>query len=319
MHHQKEEKRVMSNDQKRDKPEDGGTQNNAGLKRRDLLLSGSSLLAASVLSSALTTSAQAQQAPAASGRPNILFIMGDDIGWFNLGSCHQGVMLDTTPNLDKLASEGMRFTDYYAEASCTAGRANFITGELPIRTGLTTVGQAGSSLGMPAEAPTIATALKAMGYTTGQFGKNHLGDRNEFLPTAHGFDEYFGYLYHLNAMEDPFWYTYPPESSMDTHLTRSKKGLLIKGLAERRRLDSDSAGQQRWAGFSAPGANSLMRLRKMCAQASLPNGGPRWARATWSIAGQRTKTIPQSTPVGARSASRGSWMKGRCRRNQSPA
>jgi arylsulfatase len=164
-----------------------------------------------VLSSALTTSAQAQQAPAASGRPNILFIMGDDIGWFNLGSYHQGVMLDTTPNLDKLATEGMRFTDYYAEASCTAGRANFITGELPIRTGLTTVGQAGSSLGMPAEAPTIATALKAMGYTTGQFGKNHLGDRNEFLPTAHGFDEYFGYLYHLNAMEDPFWYTYPPE------------------------------------------------------------------------------------------------------------
>ena len=93
----------------------------------------------------------------------------------------------------------------------TAGRANFITGELPIRTGLTTVGQAGSALGMPSQAPTIATALKAMGYATGQFGKNHLGDRNEFLPTVHGFDEYFGYLYHLNAMEDPFWYTYPPE------------------------------------------------------------------------------------------------------------
>lgn len=201
----------MSNDQKRDKPEDGRTQNSAGLKRRDLLLSGSSLLAASVLSSALTTSAQAQQAPPRGGWPNILFIMGDDIGWFNLGSYHQGLMLDTTPNLDRLASEGMRFTDYYAEASCTAGRANFITGELPIRTGLTTVGQAGSSLGMPSEAPTIATALKAMGYATGQFGKNHLGDRNEFLPTAHGFDEYFGYLYHLNAMEDPFWYTYPPE------------------------------------------------------------------------------------------------------------
>jgi arylsulfatase A-like enzyme len=144
-------------------------------------------------------------------KPNILVIMGDDIGWFNLGSYNQGIMLQTTPNLDKLASEGMRFTDYYAEASCTAGRANFITGELPIRTGLTTVGQAGSPLGMPKQAPTIANALKAMGYATGQFGKNHLGDRNEFLPTAHGFDEYFGYLYHLNAMEDPFWYTYPPE------------------------------------------------------------------------------------------------------------
>ena len=145
------------------------------------------------------------------GKPNILVIMGDDIGWFNMGSYNQGTMLQTTPHLDRLAAEGMRFTDYYAEASCTAGRANFITGELPIRTGLTTVGQAGSPLGMPEQAPTIATALKAMGYTTGQFGKNHLGDRNEFLPTVHGFDEYFGYLYHLNAMEDPFWYTYPPE------------------------------------------------------------------------------------------------------------
>ena len=102
-----------------------------------------------------------------------------------------------------LAAEGMRFTDYYAEASCTAGRANFITGELPIRTGMTTVGQAGSPIGMPAKAPTIATALKAMGYATGQFGKNHLGDLNEFLPTVHGFDEFFGYLYHLDAMEDP--------------------------------------------------------------------------------------------------------------------
>jgi arylsulfatase len=102
--------------------------------------------------------------------------MGDDIGWFNLGSYNQGIMLSATPNLDKLATEGMRFTDYDAEASCTAGRANFITGELPIRTGLTTVGQAGSLIGLPAQAPTMATALKAMGYETGQFGKNHLGD-----------------------------------------------------------------------------------------------------------------------------------------------
>src|SRR5207249_7054755 len=104
--------------------------------------------------------------------PNIVVVMGDDIGWFNIGAYHQGIMAGKTPNLDKLAAEGMRFTDYYAEASCTAGRANFITGELPIRTGLTTVGQAGSPLGMPAEAPTIATALKSMGYAAGQFGKN---------------------------------------------------------------------------------------------------------------------------------------------------
>ncbi|MBV8357510.1 MAG: arylsulfatase [Deltaproteobacteria bacterium] len=149
-------------------------------------------------------------AVAQNNRPNIIFIMGDDIGWFNIGVYNQGMMAGKTPNLDRLASEGMRFTDYYAEASCTAGRANFITGKLPIRTGLTTVGQAGSPLGMPDQAPTIATVLKAMGYATGQFGKNHLGDRNQFLPTVHGFDEFFGYLYHLDAMEDPCHRNYPP-------------------------------------------------------------------------------------------------------------
>jgi len=143
-------------------------------------------------------------------KPNIIFIMGDDIGWFNIGAYHQGIMAGRTPNLDKLASQGIRFTDYYAEASCTAGRANFITGQLPIRTGLTTVGQAGSPIGMPSEAPTIATALKSLGYATGQFGKNHLGDLNQFLPTVHGFDEFFGYLYHLDAMEDPAHRNYPP-------------------------------------------------------------------------------------------------------------
>jgi arylsulfatase len=136
--------------------------------------------------------------------------MADDIGWFNIGAYHQGMMAGRTPNLDRLATEGVRFTDYYAEASCTAGRAAFITGQLPIRTGLTTVGQAGAKVGMPAEAPTIATALKAMGYATGQFGKNHLGDLNEYLPTVHGFDEFFGYLYHLDAMEDPSHKNYPP-------------------------------------------------------------------------------------------------------------
>jgi arylsulfatase A-like enzyme len=144
-------------------------------------------------------------------QPNIVAIMADDIGWFNIGAYHQGIMASRTPNLDRLASEGMRFTDYYAEASCTAGRANFITGELPIRTGLTTVGQAGATVGMPDEAPTIATALKSMGYATGQFGKNHLGDLNRYLPTLHGFDEFFGYLYHLDAMEDPSHPNYPQD------------------------------------------------------------------------------------------------------------
>ena len=142
-------------------------------------------------------------------KPNILFIMGDDIGMWNIGAYHRGLMAGTTPNLDKIAKEGMLFTDYYAEASCTAGRANFIMGQLPIRTGMTTVGQAGASIGIPAEAVTIATVLKSMGYATGQFGKNHLGDKNEFLPTVHGFDEFFGYLYHLDAMEDPAHPNYP--------------------------------------------------------------------------------------------------------------
>jgi arylsulfatase A-like enzyme len=149
------------------------------------------------------------RASAQEKKPNILVIMGDDIGISNIGAYSLHVMAGKTPNLDKLAKEGMLFTDYYAEASCTAGRANFIMGELPIRTGMTTVGQAGAPIGIPAEAVTIATVLKAQGYATGQFGKNHLGDKNEFLPTVHGFDEFFGYLYHLDAMEDPFHPNYP--------------------------------------------------------------------------------------------------------------
>jgi arylsulfatase A-like enzyme len=151
----------------------------------------------------------AAPASAQQPKPNILVIMGDDVGWFNIGAYHQGIMSGKTPNLDKLAAEGMRFTDYYAEASCTAGRANFITGQIPLRTGLTTVAQAGADVGIPAEAVTLASALKAQGYATGQFGKNHLGDLNKFLPTVHGFDEFFGYLYHLDAMSDPYWYSFP--------------------------------------------------------------------------------------------------------------
>jgi arylsulfatase A-like enzyme len=148
---------------------------------------------------------------AAEKQPNILVIMGDDVGWYNIGAYHQGIMAGKTPNLDKLAAEGMRFTDYYAEASCTAGRANFITGEIPIRTGLTTVGQAGADVGIPDQAATISSALKSLGYETAQFGKNHLGDLNKYLPCLHGFDEFFGYLYHLDAMSDPYWFDYPQD------------------------------------------------------------------------------------------------------------
>jgi arylsulfatase A-like enzyme len=174
------------------------------LTRRLLLLSRTALVACLGLAAAVTTGALAQEK-----QPNIVVIMGDDIGMWNIGAYSRGMMAGTTPNLDKIAKQGMLFTDYYAEASCTAGRANFITGELPIRTGMTTVGQAGASVGLPAEAVTIATVLKSMGYETGQFGKNHLGDKNEFLPTVHGFDEFFGYLYHLDAMEDPAHPNYP--------------------------------------------------------------------------------------------------------------
>ncbi len=147
-------------------------------------------------------------------QPNIIIIMPDDIGWYNIGAYNDGIMAGITPNINKIAENGMRFTDYYADPSCTAGRASLITGELPIRTGLTTVGQAGSDIGMPDEAPTIATVLKSMGYNTGQFGKNHFGDLNKFLPTVHGFDEFYGYLYHLDALEDPFQKTYPQELNL---------------------------------------------------------------------------------------------------------
>lgn len=172
-----------------------------------LARSRAALIGATALMSAAMFNPAHAQTP--QQRPNIVVIMGDDIGIWNIGAYHRGMMAGRTPNLDKIAAEGMLFTDYYAEASCTAGRANFITGQLPIRTGMTTVGQAGSPIGLPAEAPTIATALKSMGYATGQFGKNHLGDLNQFLPTVNGFDQFFGYLYHLDAMEDPCHPNYP--------------------------------------------------------------------------------------------------------------
>ena len=144
-------------------------------------------------------------------KPNILFIMADDIGWFNPSCYHGGVMGYETPNIDRIAREGAKFTDFYGQQSCTAGRASFITGQSPIRTGLTKVGMPGATLGLSDKDPTVAEFLKAYGYATGQFGKNHLGDRNEHLPTVHGFDEFFGNLYHLNAEEEPEYPNYPKD------------------------------------------------------------------------------------------------------------
>ena len=217
-----------------------GDFNKVGVKARCLrsLANLVAAIAASVLLSAsigLTQPARAQEQ-----KPNIVVIMGDDVGWFNIGAYHRGIMSGKTPNLDKLASEGMLFTDYYAEASCTAGRASFITGEIPLRTGLTTVGQAGADVGMPDKAATIAAALKIQGYATGQFGKNHLGDLNKFLPTLHGFDEFFGYLYHLDAMSDPYWYSFPNDQAF-----RDKYG--PRNLVHSFATDTDDPTEQpRW-------------------------------------------------------------------------
>jgi arylsulfatase A-like enzyme len=154
------------------------------------------------------TSAATSDAIAKTERPNILVIFGDDIGMWNVGVYTHG-MMGRTPNIDRIAKEGMLFTDHYAQPSCTAGRAAFITGQMPIRTGMTTIGIPGSTLGLQKEDPTLAEVLKPLGYSAGQFGKNHLGDRNEFLPTVHGFDEFYGNLYHLNAEEEPEQLDYP--------------------------------------------------------------------------------------------------------------
>ncbi len=161
-----------------------------------------------LLAASLAMSANAQTTPQ---KPNIVIIWGDDIGQSNVSAYSRGLMGYQTPNIDRLASEGMMFTDLYAEQSCTAGRASFITGQAGLRTGLTKVGLPGATLGLRKEDPTIAELLKPLGYATGQFGKNHLGDRNEFLPTVHGFDEFYGNLYHLNAEEEPELPDYPKD------------------------------------------------------------------------------------------------------------
>jgi arylsulfatase len=147
----------------------------------------------------------------ATNKPNILVLWGDDIGWWNISYNSRGQMGYRTPNIDRVANEGVAFTDYYGQQSCTAGRAAFITGQNPIRTGLTKVGMPGASVGLHKEDPTIAELLKPQGYVTAQFGKNHLGDKDEFLPTMHGFDEFFGNLYHLNAEEEPEDEDYPKD------------------------------------------------------------------------------------------------------------
>ena len=186
---------------------------NPSLDRRSILLGGTALAAAASYLSAEIKPAQAQQpaAPAAGRKPNILVIFGDDIGIPQISAYTMGMMGYRTPNIDRIASEGAIFTDAYGQQSCTAGRASFILGQEPFRTGLLTIGMPGDPHGIQDWMPTIADALKTQGYATGQFGKNHLGDRDEHLPTRHGFDEFFGNLYHLNAEEEPEGYFYPKD------------------------------------------------------------------------------------------------------------
>ena len=176
------------------------------LSRRSVLLGGTALAAAAAT---LTSRPSIQPAQAAGGKPNILVIFGDDIGFWNISAYNRGMMGYRTPNIDRIANEGAIFTDLYAQQSCTAGRAAFITGQSCFRTGLLKVGLPAAPEGLSGKDPTLAELLKPQGYATGQFGKNHVGDRNEFLPTVHGFDEFFGNLYHLNAEEEPENVDYP--------------------------------------------------------------------------------------------------------------
>ena len=184
----------------------------------------------------ISTAALAQE------RPNILVIMGDDVGWFNVGAYHRGIMSGKTPNLDKLASEGMLFTDYYAEASCTAGRANFVTGELPIRTGMTTVGQAGADVGLPAEASTIATALRLKATPPDNSARTIWATSTSSCPPSTASTSSFGYLYHLDAMSDPYWYSFP--NSADLSRRAAREILSIPGQPIRTITTVSRAGVQ---------------------------------------------------------------------------
>ncbi|MGH7680835.1 MAG: arylsulfatase [Candidatus Eiseniibacteriota bacterium] len=196
------------------------------------------ILGAVVVLLALAAPAMAQQS--SGKKPNILVIFGDDIGQTNVSAYSMGLMGYRTPNIDRIAKEGMIFTDYYAEQSCTAGRSTFITGQAPLRTGLSKVGIPAAPVGLQARDLTIAQLLKPLGYATGQFGKNHLGDKNEYLPTVHGFDEFYGNLYHLNAEEEPEDFNYPTDAKFRG--TFGPRGVLRSKAADK----DDPTVQPRW-------------------------------------------------------------------------
>ncbi len=202
-----------------DRPQDVST--TEGVTRRNLLIGSTALAAGAATATNIVGSAAAyaQTATPSSGKPNILVIWGDDIGTWNISHNNRGMMGYMTPNIDRIASEGLSFTDYYSQQSCTAGRAAFIGGNVPVRTGMTKVGLPGAPQGWQKNDVTMATVLKSQGYATGQFGKNHQGDRDEHLPTMHGFDEFLGNLYHLNAEEEPENRDYPKDRVMPSGKT----------------------------------------------------------------------------------------------------
>ncbi len=214
-------------------------------------------------------------------KPNILVIWGDDIGIWNL-SCYSGGMMGyRTPNIDRIANEGMRFTDSYGEQSCTAGRAAFITGQSVFRTGLSKVGFPGAPVGLQAEDPTIAELLKPLGYATGQFGKNHFGDQNRFLPTVHGFDEFYGNLYHLNAEEDPEDEDYPKDPKFKARF--GPRGVLRCKATDK----DDKTDEPRW------GRSASRRSRT---PARSPASAWRPATTTSSLP-RRTSSSASTTPA----------------------
>lgn len=211
-------------------------------------------------------------------KPNILVIWGDDIGITNLSCYSDGLMGYRTPNIDRIANEGMRFTDSYGEQSCTAGRAAFITGQSVYRTGLSKVGFPGADVGLQAEDPTIAELLKPLGYATGQFGKNHFGDRNKYLPTVHGFDEFFGNLYHLNAEEEPERANYPTEEEAP----RWREQMLPRGVLHSWATeDDDPTDEPRWGRVGKQrieDTGPLTKKRMETIDDDIVSGAKRWIR-----------------------------------------
>src|SRR5512139_2353801 len=201
------------------------------------------ILAAAAMTTTAVAPANAADTLKQTKQPNILVIMADDIGIWNISAYHRGMMGGRTPNIDRLANEGALWTDYYGQQSCTAGRAAFILGQTPFRTGLLKVGMPGAKQGIQDKDPTIAELLKPLGYITAQVGKNHLGDRNEYLATVHGFDEFFGNLYHLNAEEEPERYDYPSEKDFPNFRKMAGPRGVIHSWAQE---EDDPAEEPRW-------------------------------------------------------------------------